>query len=140
MSNPPYVADRELASLQPDVRMHEPKEALTSGPSGLEMVERILAEAPPFLAPHGSVLLEIAPEQAEAVQQLAAEQGEYGQIRFAKDLAGHRRVAVIPRAAPVSVTVKPDQGGAAGNQRCRCSDGPHDPEQRDEVVKRTDFS
>ena len=113
VSNPPYVAEGELPSLQPDVRLHEPPEALTSGPSGLEAIERILKDAPEFLAPHGSVLLEIAPEQADAVKRLAAERGEYGEIRFAEDLAGHRRVAVIPRmTAPMMA--KPNQAGSTG--------------------------
>jgi len=113
VSNPPYVAEEELSSLQPDVRLHEPPEALTSGPSGLETIERILKEAPEFLAPHGSLLLEIAPEQADAVKRLAAKRGEYGEIRFAKDLAGHRRVAVIPRMA-AAMMGKPDQAGTVG--------------------------
>ncbi len=98
VSNPPYVAENEADAVQPDVRLHEPHQAVFGGPDGLAVIRRLIAEAPEFLNRPGWLLLEISPEQSEAVSRLAAETGQYGRPRFAKDLAGSRRVAVLPRS------------------------------------------
>ena len=52
VSNPPYVADSEVADLPDEIAGHEPLDALVSGPTGLEAIERVVAGAPEFLA-HG---------------------------------------------------------------------------------------
>ncbi len=45
-SNPPYVSESEYAQLDSTVRDFEPREALVAGPSGTEVIERILQETP----------------------------------------------------------------------------------------------
>lgn len=96
-SNPPYIGEAEFETLQPDVRLHEPKSALVSGAEGLDDIRRLIAEAPMHLAPGGRLFLEIAPEQAAAVEQLFQSQGAYRDVRVVKDLAGNVRVATARR-------------------------------------------
>ena len=67
VSNPPYLAAAEIASLARDVRDWEPRHALTPGPSGLEAHRAIAEGLPRVLAPGGRVLLEIGPTQGPAV-------------------------------------------------------------------------
>lgn len=92
MSNPPYVPTAEIPRLAADVRAFEPREALDGGPDGLEVMRRILREAPPHVVPGGWVLLELSPEQAPAVQQFAQSLDAYGEIALIKDLEGRPRV------------------------------------------------
>lgn len=92
VSNPPYVPDGEIATLAPDVRLHEPELALRGGADGLDIVRRIVADSAKFLTATGALLLEISSEQAESVVKLFEEHGGFEPARIAKDLAGHSRV------------------------------------------------
>jgi release factor glutamine methyltransferase len=69
-SNPPYIAESDLAGLQKEVRDHEPRAALTPGGDGLSVIRRLLTEAPGFLKPGGHLLVEIGFEQHEQVSAL----------------------------------------------------------------------
>jgi release factor glutamine methyltransferase len=69
-SNPPYIAESDLAGLQREVREHEPRVALTPGGDGLCVIRRLLRDAPPFLRPGGHMLLEIGFDQHEQVAAL----------------------------------------------------------------------
>lgn len=91
VSNPPYVAAGE--ALPPEVADWEPVDALRAGPTGLEAVEAIVAEAPAWLARSGALVVEIAPEQAEAAVASATRAGfPHADVR--PDLAGRPRVLV----------------------------------------------
>jgi release factor glutamine methyltransferase len=91
VSNPPYVADFEVEDLPDVVRAWEPLEALVSGPTGLEAIERIVAEAPLWLAQPGSLLVEIAPHQAADAEALARAAG-FGSAAIWPDLTGRDRI------------------------------------------------
>lgn len=91
-ANPPYIAVRDARSLPRDVHAHEPHLALFGGDDGLDVVRRILAEAPSFLAPGGTLLVEIGAGQAEAVTALARRDARYAEVRTQPDLAGIARV------------------------------------------------
>lgn len=97
VSNPPYIADAELAGLQPEVRDFEPKHALVSGPGGTEYHRRLLCEARRYLAPGGVLMMEMGQGQAEAVRALAHEAGGYAPVTFVEDAAGIDRVVVAQR-------------------------------------------
>lgn len=94
VSNPPYVGEDEMPTLQVEVARHEPKLALVSGPDGLDLIRRLLAESPRHLGSGGSLLLEIAPEQARAVASLAEATGQYVDVRVVKDLSRAERVVI----------------------------------------------
>ena len=70
ISNPPYVPELQLDSLQAEVRHFEPQVALAGGGDGLDIIERIIAGAPEFLKPNGHLLLEVGFDQAERVEKL----------------------------------------------------------------------
>ncbi len=91
VANPPYIAHGEIATLQPDIRDHEPRLALDGGGDGLDIVRRIVAEAPGFLSPGGALAMEIGAEQAGAVASLLLARG-FRDVRPTKDYGGHERV------------------------------------------------
>jgi release factor glutamine methyltransferase len=91
VSNPPYVADHEV--LPAEVAEWEPAAALFSGPTGLESVGAVLADAPTWLARPGAVVIEVAPHQAEAAVALAFEAG-FLDAEVRPDLAGRARALV----------------------------------------------
>jgi len=93
-SNPPYIAEADWAGLQPEVREFEPRSALFSGPKGTEFHERLLRESKEFLAPGGSLVMEIGQGQYMAVRQMAEHIGGYAPLRVVEDEAGIERVVI----------------------------------------------
>ncbi len=91
VSNPPYISDEEMIALEPEVRDHEPRIALTPGGDGLDAYRAITAGLGAHLEPGGRVLLEIGPSQAGAVCQMLAAAGLMG-ISVHRDLDGRDRV------------------------------------------------
>ena len=98
VTNPPYVASEEMATLMPEVR-HEPVLALDGGPGGMAYLERIIREAPDCLEPGGWLLIEMDPRQVAAALRLVDEGGRYGERRAVKDYSRRDRVIVARRAA-----------------------------------------
>jgi release factor glutamine methyltransferase len=94
--NPPYIPETERASLAPDVEAFEPALALFGGNDGFEIVRRLAAEAPKWLAKDASILIEVGAGQAPAVAELLAAAG-LGEIRTHADLGGHERVVEARR-------------------------------------------
>jgi release factor glutamine methyltransferase len=92
VSNPPYIAEAEIAALAPEVRDWEPRGALTPGGDGLEAYRRIAAGLGAHLRPGGRVLLEIGPTQGAAVLGLLGAAG-LENLRLHPDLDGRDRVA-----------------------------------------------
>lgn len=97
VSNPPYIASSEVPGLPAEVRDWEPAQALVAGPTGLEAVGEILGGARRWLASAGSVVVELAPHQADAAVALARQSG-LGHVEVRHDLAGRQRV-LVARAA-----------------------------------------
>jgi release factor glutamine methyltransferase len=96
VSNPPYVAEGELAGLQREVRDHEPRLALTPGGDGLSVIRRLVAEAPEFLEPGGRLLFEIGFGQHEQVAALA-DPNVWTPLDIRKDLQGIPRLVALRR-------------------------------------------
>lgn len=94
LSNPPYVAARDMPGLQPEVRDYEPHIALTTGtPDDLLFYRRLAAGGPRLLAPGGMLAVEVGLGQAPAVASLLVGGGLTG-ARVLTDLAGVERVVV----------------------------------------------
>jgi release factor glutamine methyltransferase len=91
VSNPPYVAEAELAGLDPEVRDWEPRGAIVAGATGLEVIERIAAEARIALDPGGALVLEIGAGQAGAVAALLEGAG-LADVGCQRDHAGIERI------------------------------------------------
>ncbi len=68
ISNPPYIPSAEIELLQPEVRDHDPRNALDGGPDGLECFQLLATQAVPFLKPNGRIMLEFGDGQADAVR------------------------------------------------------------------------
>lgn len=96
VSNPPYVPLHEYEELAVEVRIHEPRIALTPGPSGMEIIERIFDEARTLLAPRGHLILEVGYGQETTLRELARAKG-FAVDAFLPDLAGIPRVVVSSR-------------------------------------------
>ncbi len=90
VSNPPYIALQDPHLQQGDLR-HEPRQALVSGPHGLDAMQHIIARAPAFLAAGGWLLLEHGWDQAAACAREMARAG-FADIATLRDLAGRERV------------------------------------------------
>ena len=90
VSNPPYIPSDDIAALAPEVRS-EPMLALDGGEDGLDVVRRLISDAPPLLADGGALVLEIGAGQAPAVVALFAADGRYDPATTTKDLAGIER-------------------------------------------------
>lgn len=71
LSNPPYVKEEEWNRLSPEIRLHEPKEALVSGSKGLELIYRILHESSSYLKSQGYLYIEHDPSQVEDITNLS---------------------------------------------------------------------
>lgn len=97
LSNPPYIATPELATLMPDVALHEPRAALDGGDCGLTAYRAIVRALPRLLTPAGAAVLELGAGQSEAVGAIAAAAGFRAETR--RDLSGTPR-AMILRASP----------------------------------------
>jgi len=93
VSNPPYVSESEWVGLDHEVRDFEPRSALVAGESGLEALELLVREAPRWLSPGGSIVLELAPHQADPMSLMAQAVG-FVDVRVRPDLAGRPRVLI----------------------------------------------
>jgi len=93
VSNPPYVPLGEYEELAVEVRIHEPRIALTPGPSGMEIIERIFDDARRHLTPRGHLILEIGYGQEQTLRALAQTK-DFTVDAFLPDLAGIPRVVV----------------------------------------------
>ena len=97
VSNPPYVAENDPHLLGGGVRF-EPREALVSGPRGLDMLDTLARQAPRRLARGGRIVLEHGPEQAPEVRALLSRAG-LASVETRRDLAGHERVTLGRRTS-----------------------------------------
>jgi release factor glutamine methyltransferase len=98
VSNPPYVTPAELAELAPEVRDHEPRVALDGGPDGLAFYRRIAAAGGRFLAPGGSVLVEVGWTQEAAVRAIFEGNPDLAVGPSVKDAGGRPRVVTARKS------------------------------------------
>jgi len=97
VANPPYIPTALIDELQPEVAHHEPHLALDGGSDGLDCIRTLVNAAPDYLHSGGLWLVEMMAGQAEQVQELLAENGNYRQIEIYPDFAGIKRFALAYR-------------------------------------------
>ena len=95
-ANLPYVTDEEYATLEPEVRCHEPRLALTAPDAGFELIRRAALAAPHHLKPGGRVIFELAPAQAPRLTELLAASGIWCETAVLRDYT-HRERFVTAR-------------------------------------------
>ena len=93
VSNPPYICSDVIDTLMPEVREHEPRQALDGSADGLLFYRRILADCRAYLKPGGMLLFEIGYDQGEAVKRLMEENG-FLEVEVKKDYGGLDRVVL----------------------------------------------
>ena len=96
VANLPYIPTDRLPTLQPEVQ-HEPQLALDGGPDGLDLVRRLMAQAPDKLNSPGIILLELDPEQFPAAKAIALQYFPDAEITAEQDLTRRDRIMVINR-------------------------------------------
>jgi release factor glutamine methyltransferase len=94
VSNPPYVGESEADQVQLEVRKFEPQNAVFAGPTGLEVIKRLLPEAEAVLKPEGWLVIEISGTIVEGVRGLLT---GWSDVRIINDLQGIPRVAAAQK-------------------------------------------
>jgi len=89
-ANPPYIATKEIETLEPEVSAFEPRIALDGGEDGLSFYRRMITCAPQHLAKGAFLALETGEDQTEEVADMMKASG-------IKDIAIHKDLAGLPR-------------------------------------------
>jgi len=95
VSNPPYVGESEEDSVQLEVRKFEPRNAVFGGPSGLEVIERLIPEAHETLRPGGWLVFEISGTIADRVRSRLS---NWDEVAIRNDLQRIARVAIARKS------------------------------------------
>ncbi|MFD8071835.1 putative protein N(5)-glutamine methyltransferase [Streptomyces sp. NPDC059718] len=98
VANVPYVPSGAVALLPPEARDHEPRVALDGGADGLDVLRRVAAAAPAWLAPGGRLLFETGEEQAPAAVAAVAQAGLEARVAVSEELYA----TVVIASAPVA--------------------------------------
>ena len=95
VSNPPYVGESERDCVQLEVRKFEPRGAVFAGPTGMEVISRLVSQAPAALRPGGWLVMEISGTIAAQVRELLT---GWQNLQIRPDLQSIPRVVVAQRA------------------------------------------
>lgn len=102
VANAPYVPSEELRLLPREARIHEPRVALDGGADGLDVLRRVAAAAPQWLAPGGHLLVEMSAHQAPQAAEIVARRGLTPSVAHSEEWD-----------ATVVIVASPDRGGPA---------------------------
>ena len=94
VANLPYIPTGRIPTLQPEVQQ-EPVIALDGGPDGLDLVRRLLAQAPEKLKTPGIILMELDPEQFPSAEESARQHFPDAEISAEQDLTHRDRILVV---------------------------------------------
>ena len=93
LSNPPYINDIDLSRLDDDIKIYEPKEALSGGLNGYKEIKKIIEKSSKILKINGKLIFEIGDTQKEYTKKLLKNNGMYIN-KIIKDLSGKDRCIV----------------------------------------------
>jgi release factor glutamine methyltransferase len=96
VANAPYVPTEALGLLPPEARIHEPRVALDGGEDGLDVQRRVIAAAPPWLAPGGHVLVETSERQAPRTVEIFAGNGLTPRVARSHELHATVVIGTVP--------------------------------------------
>jgi release factor glutamine methyltransferase len=96
ISNPPYVGESEEDQVQLEVRKFEPRSAVFAGPTGLEVIERLISQAYSALKPRGWLVMEVSGTIVEAVKRFLS---GWDDVRINADLQSIPRVVLARKRA-----------------------------------------
>jgi len=91
VTNPPYITDKDMSELLPEVAAYEPHVALRGGADGLDFYRRILIEVQPYLRSGGLLVMEHGYDQGESVPELCRSFG-FSDVHCFRDYGGQPRV------------------------------------------------
>jgi release factor glutamine methyltransferase len=97
-ANVPYVPTGEIAFLPPEARAHEPRVALDGGPDGLDVLRRVAAGAPDWLAPGGHLLIETSERQASPAAAAFEASGLTPRVATSADLSATVLIGTLEAA------------------------------------------
>jgi release factor glutamine methyltransferase len=95
--NPPYISTGKLDKDKRELIEREPREAFDGGPYGLTIHQRVIKEAPVYLAPKGQLMFEIGLGQERQVEILLKRSSMYDGVEQRKDAAGNVRVVIAKK-------------------------------------------
>ena len=98
VSNPPYIGDGEVDTVEDDVKNFEPHGALFAGPTGTEIIERLIEQAPDMLLPGGQLIFEASPTVMDRCVELVNASAGLEFVEVIRDLAGLDRILVAKKA------------------------------------------
>lgn len=91
VSNPPYVSENDYESLEPELKNHEPKIALTDNSNGISFYKHIIEASDQLLKKPGKIYFELGIDQSAQVQEYF-EQNNFTNIKITKDYSGIERI------------------------------------------------
>ncbi|MGH3623198.1 MAG: putative protein N(5)-glutamine methyltransferase [Sciscionella sp.] len=102
VANVPYVPTEEIELMPPEARLHEPRVALDGGADGLDVLRRVAAGAPLWLAPGGHLLVETSERQAPRAVDTVARTGLIPRVTSSDELGATIVIATrpTPQSAP----------------------------------------
>jgi release factor glutamine methyltransferase len=97
--NPPYISSQKVPAMASEISEHEPRLAFDGGPLGVRILQRLLREAPRFLASGGWLAFEVGHGQGPAVLKRLQAQGDFGATQTVADAQGEIRAILASRVA-----------------------------------------
>ncbi|MER5981733.1 putative protein N(5)-glutamine methyltransferase [Streptomyces sp. NPDC001787] len=104
LANVPYVPTKDVELLPAEARVHEPRVALDGGGDGLDVMRRVVAQAPRWLAPGGGLLVETSERQAARAARTMGDGGLVPRVVTSQELYATVVIGIRPGGAPLSRT------------------------------------
>ncbi len=95
VSNPPYIDTKEIPTLDPEVKDHDPAAALDGGELGLTMFRGLIAEALPVMAPGGIMVFEMGENHTQEILDFLGEFPQIQKAEMQRDLSGRPRYFIV---------------------------------------------